>query len=97
MPIIKKLVNKKTMEGLIDKLKEEIIKQLNLEYLNKEDIDADTPLFGTGLGLDSIDALELNVLLEKNYGIKISNAHEGRKVFQSIRTMAEYITAHRTK
>ena len=83
------------MDALIDKLKGEIIKQLNLEYLKKEDIDADAPLFGTGLGLDSIDALELNVLLEKNYGIKIPNPHEGRKVFQSIRTMAEYIQANK--
>ena len=83
------------MDTLIDKLKEEIVLQLNLDYLKKEDIDADTNLFGTGLGLDSIDALELNVLLEKKYGIKVSNPHEGRKVFKSIRTMAEYIEAHR--
>ena len=83
------------MDALIDKLKGEIIKQLNLEYLKKEDIDADAPLFGTGLGLDSIDALELNVLLEKNYGIKIPNPNEGRKIFQSIRTMAEYIEANK--
>jgi acyl carrier protein len=85
------------MDELIDKLKEDIIKQLNLEYLKKEDIDADTPLFGTGLGLDSIDALELNVLLERNYGCKISSAHEGRKIFQSIRSIAEYIQANRNQ
>ena len=82
------------MDELIDKLKGEIIKQLNLDYLKKEDIDADAPLFGSGLGLDSIDALELNLLLEKNYGIKIPNPNEGRKVFKSIRTMAEYIQAN---
>ena len=55
------------MDELIDKLKGEIIHQLNLEDLKKEDIDNDAPLFGEGLGLDSIDALELIVLLEKNY------------------------------
>ena len=61
------------MDALIDKLKEEIIEQLNLEDVKKEDIDNDAPLFGSGLGLDSIDALELIVLLEKNHGIKVAN------------------------
>lgn len=79
------------MNELIDKLKEEIIETLNLEDLKKEDIDADAPLFGAGLGLDSIDALELIVLLEKNHGIKVSNPQEGKTIFKSIRTMAEYI------
>ena len=79
------------MNELIDKLKGEIIEQLNLEDVKKEDIDNDAPLFGEGLGLDSIDALELIVLLEKNYGIKVANPADGKKIFQSIRTMAEYI------
>ena len=79
------------MEVLIDKLKGEIIEQLNLEDLKKEDIDNDATLFGDGLGLDSIDALELIVLLEKNYGIKVANPADGKKIFQSIRTMAQYI------
>jgi len=83
------------MDELIEKLKTEIIEQLNLEDLKKEDIDADAPLFGGGLGLDSIDALELNVLLEKNYGIKVASPTEGRKIFQSIRTVAEYIQANK--
>ena len=59
------------MEELIEKLKNEIIEVLNLEDIEPEDIDADDPLFNEGLGLDSIDALELIVLLEKNYGMKI--------------------------
>jgi acyl carrier protein len=59
------------MDELINKLKKEVIEQLNLEDISVEDIDPDSPLFGEGLGLDSIDALELIVLLEKNYGIKI--------------------------
>ena len=83
------------MDELIDKLKGEIIHQLNLEDLKKEDIDNDAPLFGEGLGLDSIDALELIVLLEKNYSIKIENPADGKKIFQSIRTMAEFIQANK--
>lgn len=79
------------MDELINKLKSEIIEQLNLEDVKKEDIDNDAPLFGEGLGLDSIDALELIVLLEKNYGIKVANPADGKKIFQSIRTMAQYI------
>lgn len=79
------------MNELIDKLKGEIIEQLNLEDVKKEDIDNNAPLFGEGLGLDSIDALELIVLLEKNYGIKVANPADGKKIFQSITTMAQYI------
>lgn len=76
---------------LIDKLRKEIIQQLNLEDLNAEDIDPDAALFGEGLGLDSIDALELIVLLEKNYGIKIEDPKDGKRIFSSIRTMAKFI------
>ena len=85
------------MEELIEKLKLEVIQQLNLEEISPADIDPDAALFGEGLGLDSIDALELIVLLEKNYGIKIEDPKDGKKIFYSIRTMAEYITAHQTK
>jgi len=83
------------MDELIDKLKQEVIQQLNLEDISAEDIDPDAPLFGEGLGLDSIDALELIVLLEKNYGIKIEDPKDGKKIFFSIRTMAAYITEHK--
>ncbi len=79
------------MSELIEKLKVQIIEQLNLEDMEPEDIDASEPLFGEGLGLDSIDALELIVLLEKEYGIKIQNPKDGQKVFFSIETMAEFI------
>ncbi|MDT8393468.1 MAG: phosphopantetheine-binding protein [Bacteroidales bacterium] len=82
------------MEELIQKLKVEIIEVLNLEEMEPEDIESDAPLFGDGLGLDSIDALELIVLLEKNYGIKIEDPKDGRKIFYSVRTMAEFITEH---
>jgi len=66
------------MEELIEKLKVQIIEQLNLEDVEPDEIDADEALFGDGLGLDSIDALELIVLLEKEYGIKIENPKEGQ-------------------
>lgn len=79
------------MSELIEKLKVQILEQLNLEDMEPEDIDASEPLFGEGLGLDSIDALELIVLLEKEYGIKIQNPKDGQKVFFSIETMAEFI------
>ena len=81
------------MEELIEKLKLQIIEQLNLEDIEPEDINADEPLFGTGMGLDSIDALELIVLLEKDYGIKIQNPKDGQKVFHSLKTMAEFISS----
>ncbi len=76
-------------------LKAQIIAQLNLNDLKPEDIGDDQPLFVDGLGLDSIDALELIVLLQQHYNIKLANAEEGPKVFKSVRTMAEYITARR--
>lgn len=79
------------MEDLILKLKQQIIEALNLEDMEPADIDTDAALFGDGLGLDSIDALELIVLFEKNYGIKIENPKEGQNIFHSVRTMAEYI------
>ena len=81
------------MDALINELKTRIIEA----DLKPEDIDADAPLFGEGLGLDSIDALELMLLLEKNYGIKLKNPAEGKEVFKSVRTMAEYIQANQAK
>ncbi len=85
------------MEELILDLKKQIIEALNLEEITPEDIDNDAPLFGEGLGLDSIDALEIIVILDKYYGIKLSNAAEGKTVFRSINSIAEYIAKHRTK
>lgn len=65
--------------------------------MNPEDIATDASLFGDGLGLDSIDALELIVLLEKEYGIKIEDPKEGKKIFHSIDTLADYILTHRSE
>lgn len=85
------------MDALVNELKTKIIEALKLVDLKPEDIDADAPLFGEGLGLDSIDALELMLLLEKNYGIKLKNPAEGKEVFKSVRTMAEYIKTNQSK
>ncbi len=83
------------MEALKQTLKQQIIDSLNLQGMKPEDIDDNAPLFGEGLGLDSIDSLELMVLLERNYGIKIEDAREGRKILTSVQTMADYIQQHR--
>jgi len=83
-----------TMDKLILKLKEQVIERLNLKDLKPGDIGDDQPLFVEGIGLDSIDALELIVLLQQEYNIKLSNAEDGPRVFHSIRTMADYITAN---
>ena len=84
------------MEALKTKLKQQLIEQLNLEDYSIEDIKDDMPLFGNeGLGLDSIDALELIVLLENNYSIKLTNPEEGKIVFNSINSMATYIAKNK--
>lgn len=85
------------MEELIKELKEEIIEVLNLEEMTPEDIDENDALFGDGLGLDSIDALELIVLLDKKYGIKLANPAEGKAIFKSIATIADYVSKNRKK
>lgn len=85
------------METLKQELKENIVEQLNLEDIAVEDINDNDILFGDGLGLDSIDALELIVMLDRNYGIKLTDPKEGRAIFESIEVMAKYISEHRTK
>lgn len=91
-------MNSKYMKQLIEKLKKELIEELNLEEITPEDIDAEAPLFGEdGLGLDSIDALEIILILERNYGIKIVNPAEGKEIFYSVNTLANYIQTHQPK
>jgi len=85
------------MEELKLELKAKIIEALKLDGMTPGDIQDDAPLFGEGLGLDSIDALELMLLMEKNYGIRLSNPAEGKEIFKSVSSMAEYIAANRTK
>ncbi len=85
------------MEELVNTLKAQIIEALNLEGMAPEEIDTDAPLFGDGLGLDSIDALELIMLMEKQYGIKLANPAEGKAIFKSVASMADYISKNRKK
>ena len=85
------------MDALKQELKKRIINALNLEDISIDDIQDNDPLFGDGLGLDSIDALELIVLLDKEYGIKLADPKQGKEIFQSVETMAQFVAANRTK
>ncbi len=85
------------MQELMQNLKVQIVEQLNLKDIKPEDIGDDQPLFVEGLGLDSIDALELIVLLQQHYGIKLTKAEDGPDVFRSVSSMAKYITANKVK
>ena len=82
---------------LKEQLKRQIIEFLNLTPMTADEIKDDEPLFGDGLGLDSIDSLELIVLLKREYGIDIRDPKDGRKVLVDVNTMADYIQEHRTK
>ena len=84
-------------EELVNTLEAQIIEALILEGMAPEEIDTDAPLFGDGLGLDSIDALELIMLMEKQYGIKLANPAEGKAIFKSVASMADYISKNRKK
>ncbi len=83
------------MDELILKLKQQIIDALNLEDITPDDIDTDAPLFVDGLGLDSIDALELVILLEREYGIRMEDPKAHKEVFKSVRTLAQFIEENR--
>lgn len=83
------------MESLIDELKNKIIAALSLEDIKPADIKPDEPIFGTGLGLDSIDSLELVSLLERDYGILIEEMSVAQKAFASVRTLAEFVAKNR--
>ncbi len=82
---------------LVNELKEKIIRALNLEDMRPEDIDENAALFGESGWLDSIDALEIIVMLEKEYGIRIENAAQGKTIFSSVAAIADYVTANRKK
>ncbi len=85
-----------TKEELVEDLKVQIIAQLNLEDLKPGDINPSDPLFNEGLGLDSIDALELIVLLEKRYGVRLENPEAGKSVLSSVQSMADFIHQKKT-
>ncbi len=79
------------MDELIARLKEQIIEELSLEDLTADEIGNDEPLFGEGLGLDSIDALSLVVVLDREYGIQIEDPEQGKDILFSVKTIAQYI------
>jgi acyl carrier protein len=85
------------MEELIEKLKTQIIDALKLTDIRPQDIDPGAPLIGAGLGIDSIDTLELLVLLEKEYGVTVPDVNAGRSAFASVRSLAAYIQQHQSK
>lgn len=79
-------------DATIKKIKDMIVSSLDLEDVRSEDIDTDEPLFGEGLGLDSIDALELGMAMKKAFGVTFSkNPAENKKIFKSVATLADYI------
>jgi acyl carrier protein len=85
-------------ETLINELKTLLIEGLHLEDIEADEIDVTEPLFGDGLGLDSIDALEIAVLLDRQYGVKITSEDDkNREIFASLTALAAFITEHRTK
>ena len=84
------------MEQLMSDLKKQIIESLNLKHLKPEDIGDEQPLFVDGLGLDSIDALELIVLLQQHYNIRMANPADGPQIFKNVKSIAEYIKANQT-
>lgn len=83
------------MEQIKIELKEKLIDALNLEEITADDIDSSAPLFGDGLGLDSIDALEIILILEKSYGIRLEDPQGAKAIFYSIDTLADYISKNR--
>lgn len=83
------------MEALVDELKTLIIEHLNLEDVDASRVDPDAPLFGEGLGLDSVDALELVMLMETTYGAKIESSDVGRKAFATLSSLARFVEQNR--
>ncbi len=83
------------MEALKQEFKEKLIEALNLEDITAEEIDSSAPLFGDGLGLDSIDALEIILILEKSYGVRLENTAAAKEIFYSVDTLVAYIEANR--
>ncbi len=84
------------MPALEQEIKDIIIQSLQLEDITPDDIDVEAPLFVDGLGLDSIDALELGLALQKRYGVSMSaDSEETRRHFRSVRSLAAFVAAHR--
>ena len=90
-------MNNNDLTALKQKLKNLIIEELSLEDIEPDEISDDAQLFGDGLGLDSLDAVELVVLLQRNFGIQIKDLEEGREIFKDLNTLAKYIIEHKPK
>lgn len=86
-----------TTQTLVDELKTLIIRHLNLEDVDPASVNAEEALFGGGLGLDSVDALELVMLMETTYGAKIESSESGRMAFASLNALANFVQTHRKK
>ncbi len=89
--------NEKELAEIRKKLKELLVASLSLEDVKPADIKDDEILFGEGLGLDSLDAVEIVVLLQRNFGLEVKDMNEGKKIFYSIDTLARYILENRKK
>lgn len=85
------------VKTLVDEIKTLIIEHLNLEDVDPAGVDPDAPLFGEGLGLDSVDALELVMLMETNYGAKIASSEVGKQAFATLNSLAQFVQENRTK
>jgi acyl carrier protein len=87
-------VNQMSLAEIRQKLKELLVSQLSLEDITPADIKDDEPLFEEGLGLDSLDAVEIVVLLQRHFGLQVKDIEEGRKIFHSVNTLAEFVHGH---
>lgn len=85
------------LEEIKTKLKKLLVEQLSLEELDPSDIEDDGELFGEGLGLDSLDAVEIVVMLKRHFGVEVKTADQSREVFRSVNTLAEYVLEHQRK
>ena len=91
------MCNTKEIQELRNQLKINLIEWLSLKEVKPEDIDDDKPLFGEGLGLDSLDAVEIVVMLQRKYGISPKNMEKQKSAFTSVATLVDYIVENRTK